>query len=135
MTDHHIRAWDLCIGQQIVEVGGNRDAVLRTGWGIAPALARAVVSADGGVLRDGWRDPASPVHGGLGQTGHQYDSRAARAGAVQVEAASADVDQVAGHRGGAPVDLFLNRLVTASDPGDNEADAERVQDQPARDAA
>ena len=48
---------------------------------------------------------------------------------------SADVDQVARHRGGAPVDLFLNRLVAASDPGNNERGEQRVKQQPARDAA
>src|SRR5205814_9951285 len=61
VTDHYIRAWDLCISEQSVKVGGNRCTVLRTRWGIAPALARAVVSADGCVLCDGRRDPASPV--------------------------------------------------------------------------
>lgn len=44
-----------------------------------------------------------------------------------MQAAPADVDQVARHRGSAAVDLFLYRLPAASDAGDDDCDEQRME--------
>src|ERR671936_1787533 len=110
-----------------MQVAGDRDTILRTRWWVAPALARTVVRADGGVLRHGRRNPASPISGGLSQAGYQHDCGTARAGAVDIQATPPDVDETPLHRRRTAVDLFLNRLVAACDPGNDKRGEHGIQ--------
>ena len=90
-------------GQQGVQVGGDRDTVLRVGDVIAPALAGPVVGADPGGAGH-LRGDRAPQRRDLVEAVLEDDGGAAGAGACQVQSVVADVVQRAGHRVAGVVD-------------------------------
>ena len=116
MAGQHIGSWNVSALQQRVQVGRDLRGVLGGVSGLAPPATCAVVDADPGVTGDGRRDPPH-VRGHLARAGLQHDGGTARAGAVQVQAVSADVDQLTRHRVGPGIRRRTHGRVAAAHRG------------------
>ena len=133
MAGQHVRALLPRSVEQGVQVGGELDAVLGSRV-VAPALAGPVVDADPGRLADGGRDPG-PARGTFAQPAGQDHRGAARAGALQVHAVAADVDQPPRGRLCRAVRCLSHRLQTAADGDQGEHGEHGVQQPHTRPAA
>jgi hypothetical protein len=102
--------------QQGVEVGRDLRAILRGVSGLAPPATGAVVDADPGGPGDGRRDPPEIRRHSAGGRFQHHGGRA-RAGAVQVQAVSAHVDQLPRHRVGLGIGGCTQGLVAATQRG------------------
>jgi hypothetical protein len=119
--------------QQRVQIGGYLCGVLPGVGGFAPPAAGTVVDADPGVPGDGRRDPPE-IRRHLPGARLQHDGGRACAGAAQVQAVSAHVDQLPRHRVGLGIGCCTQGLVAAADRGQRQHRDHWIQ-QPASESA
>jgi hypothetical protein len=120
VADQDIGRRDPCSVKQRMEVVDDLLAGGPRAW-VAPAQARPVIHHHGRVLGQAALDVRPPV-AGLAQRGHDHHRGAALAGAPQMQAATVDVDQVAGWREAPTVARLAEGLVGgAGEPGGEQA--------------
>ena len=126
VAGQHVGARHVRALQQGVQIGGDLGGVLGGVGGVAPSAAGTVVDADAGVAGDGGCYPAHR-RGRHAGARLEHDGGTAGAGAVQVQAVSSHVDQLARHlvvrcRSGE------NRFGAGPDRDDGEKDDHRVEE-------